>query len=121
LKIIFYPEELSDKKSKIKDQIESLKQDHFKIYEQIQVIFDLISKNDIKVLRDLRERKIYKSLKKEDLHEFRIPPRGKGGVVRLYFCFHKEKKDTIVILDIEFKKKNKADIETAKERKKEYD
>jgi len=48
-------------------------------------------------------------------------PGGKGGVARLYFCFHKEKKDTIIILDIELKKKNKAIIETAKERKKEYD
>jgi len=120
LKIIFYPEELSGKKSKIKEQIESLKRDHFKIYEQIQAIFDLISKNDIKILSDLKERQIYKPLKK-GIHELRIPPRGKGGVARLYFCFHKEKKDTIIILDIELKKKNKANIETAKERKKEYD
>ncbi len=120
LKIIFYPEELSNKKSKIKEQIESLKQDHLKIYKQIQKIFDLIDKNDFKVLKDLRERSIYKPLR-EGMHEFEIPPHGKGGVVRIYFTFHKEKKDTIVILDMELKKKNKADIETAKERKKEYD
>ncbi|MGC8691369.1 MAG: hypothetical protein ACP5SP_08060 [Caldisericum sp.] len=120
MKIIFYPEGLNDKESRIKEQIESLKKDHFKRYTQIQNIFSLIEKNDFKVLKDLEKRGIYKPLG-EGMHEFDIPPHGKGGVVRIYFTFHKERKDTIVILDMELKKKNKADIETAKERKKEYD
>ena len=40
---------------------------------------------------------------KDGLCEMRIPKQRRGGVVRVYFCFGKKEKDTIVLLDAELK------------------
>ncbi|MBU1218776.1 hypothetical protein KKF34_13935 [Myxococcota bacterium] len=42
----------------------------------------------------------------DELYEIRIPPTGKGGVARLYFCLSNTK-NALVILEGELKKKNK--------------
>ena len=41
---------------------------------------------------------------KLNIYEFRIPPTRRGGVVRLYFGYKKNDKNTIIILTGEFKK-----------------
>jgi len=42
---------------------------------------------------------------KEPIWEFRIPPRKRGGVVRIYFCHKKEDHNCIICLDAELKKR----------------
>lgn len=56
----------------------------------------------------------------DELWEFRIPPTGRGGVLRVYFCFAKSSQKKIVILDAEVKKKSKGSLEKAKKRLKIY-
>lgn len=55
------------------------------------------------------------------LQEMRIPPRRRGGVVRIYFCLNPEDSQEIMLLDAELKHETapgRTDI--AKKRLKEY-
>lgn len=56
----------------------------------------------------------------KDLWEFRIPPAGKGGVLRVYFCFARLEEGKIVILDAEVKKRTEGGLDNAKERLRAY-
>lgn len=56
----------------------------------------------------------------EDLWEFRIPPSGKGGVLRVYFCFSRLEEGKIVILDAEVKKRSKGNLDNARNRLRVY-
>lgn len=60
------------------------------------------------------------SYSKYPLFEFRIPPRRRGGVVRLYFAHKRGNPNTIVILSAEFKKKSEAKPEKIKQAEKRY-
>ena len=57
---------------------------------------------------------------KYSIFEFRIPPRRRGGVVRIYFSYFPMKKDTIILLSAELKKKSKANPEKIREAEKRY-
>lgn len=58
---------------------------------------------------------------KEPIYEFRIPPRRKEGVARLYFGYKKNYLDTIVILSAEIKHgKNVSNRTKTKQAKQRY-
>lgn len=58
---------------------------------------------------------------REGLCEMRIPKQRRGGVVRIYFCFSRVEKATIVILDAELKhEKSPSRMETALVRMTKY-
>ncbi|MCL4408023.1 MAG: hypothetical protein M1542_01480 [Thermotogae bacterium] len=118
--VIYYPEELREENSSVKAYIESLKEDHPEIYKKTQLLLIKVKDSGIKAIEDLREQGVCKSVGK-GIHEFRIPPHGKGGVLRIYFTFHPFKKNTILILDAEFKKRDKADLKETKKRRKKYE
>ncbi len=44
----------------------------------------------------------------ESIFEFRIPPRRRGGVVRIYFCYKKKEPNCIILLAAELKKESDA-------------
>ena len=55
------------------------------------------------------------------LHEMRIPPKRRGGVVRIYFCVNPEDSREIMLLDAELKHETKPGrTDTANCRLKEY-
>jgi len=55
------------------------------------------------------------------LHEMRIPPTRRGGVVRIYFCVNPEDSREIMLLDAELKhEKEPGRTDTANRRLKEY-
>lgn len=56
----------------------------------------------------------------QPIYEFRIPPRRRGGVVRLYFGYKQNNNDTIIILSAEFKKKSEANKEKIKQAESRY-
>ena len=120
MKIIFYPEGLRKDKNYPEKTLSSLKKEHSDLYSKVHLVLQKIRNGDRRTLSDLGKQKIYKPLG-EGIFEFRIPPRAKGGVVRVYFTFSRTEKDTIIILDIECKKKKKGKIGKALERKREYD
>lgn len=57
---------------------------------------------------------------KKGLYEMRIPPERRGGVVRIYFCFSVDSRDTLVLLDAELKKKTDGDYDKAVQNMKVY-
>lgn len=69
----------------------------------------------------------YKSERLRDLgdglHEMRIPKKRRGGVFRLYFCYHNldVKSDVLILLDAELKHKKKPQrMDIARDKLKEY-
>ena len=55
------------------------------------------------------------------LHEMRIPPKRRGGVVRIYFCVNPEDSRELMLLDAELKHETKPGrTDTAEHRLKEY-
>lgn len=118
--IIFYPEQLREGKRGVSEYIDSLKREQPEIYGKVQIVLAKVKDNGIKAIEDLKRQKICTSLGK-GIYEFRIPPQAKGGVLRIYFVFHTSKKDTIVILDAEFKKHDKANLKRVQQRRKRYE
>jgi hypothetical protein len=57
---------------------------------------------------------------KEPIHEFRIPPTKKGGVVRLYFGYKQNDPKTIFILSAELKKNTETNNERIKQAEQRY-
>lgn len=116
VKIIFYPEESDENRSSVKKHIDSLEQKHKKIYDLTQITLRIIEQNGVKAIDDFKKRGICKLLG-NGLYELRIPKNAKGCVLRIYFQFHRFQKDTIVILDAEFKKRTKGDTRKARKNK----
>ena len=66
------------------------------------------------IVRKLKNNKTYK------IFEFRIPPKRRGGVLRIYFCYKSEDNSKIIILGSEFKKEVSSNSEKIKQAKKRY-
>lgn len=120
MKIIFYPEDLHKGKNHPEKALSLLKKNHPDLYSRVHLILKKVKYGDYRTLDDLGKQKIYKPLK-DGISEFRIPPRAKGGVVRVYFTFSKVERNTIIVLDVEYKKRKKGKIGKALERKRKYD
>jgi len=116
LKIKYFPEEQDENRSSVKKYIESLEKKHKKIYDLTQIDLRTIEQNGVKAINDFKKQGICKSLG-DGLYELRIPKNARGGVLRIYFQFHHFQKDTIIILDAEFKKKKKGDTKKARKNK----
>ena len=128
MNVVFYPDktdlEINVNKGPVVNKIKDITKNRPKLFALISRTMD-----DVKIHKNLDK---YNSnewvtpLKgiKEPIFEFRIPPRDKKGVIRLYFAYKKNNQNTIIILSAEIKQggkceANKDDIKRAIERYKE--
>jgi hypothetical protein len=119
MEIVQYPEELDPEKKGILDRFA---EKHRRRYGKFLSHFEEICrrlKEDSTFFEVLEKNGYVKNLGGE-LWEFRIPPAGKGGVLRVYFLFSRVTREKIVILDLEIKKESEANLERARERLKIY-
>ncbi len=84
-----------------------------------QTIEFVTNASDLKVLENKGWVERIKS-SKYSIYEFKIPPQKRGGVVRLYFAYKKNKANTIIILAAELKKRAKANQEKIKQAEQRY-
>ncbi len=107
MKVLFWPywrQPVEDRGS-LQDFLRKLKLEkkHPKLYALAKATIELAEKPD--GLEALTESGHAGMLQyNRGLWEFRIPPRMKGGVLRIYFCMPRVRNERIVCLDAELKK-----------------
>jgi len=120
MKIVLFPERLPDEDTPIYELLKSLERDHPREAALFKSIKNkLENSTDMTKFDQLRKLGYIERLK-DELWEFRIPPKKKGGVLRIYFCFSKIERQKIVLLDGELKKRKRANTTTAMKRLKAY-
>ncbi len=106
MKVYFYPQ-LDEKKTpkvSLEDFLSNLRLDHPDLWTLVRKTIEQAEKPEgIDVLRKSQRVSILRGLQ-DPIWEFRIPPRRRGGVVRIYFFFNKGDSDSIICLNAEFKK-----------------
>lgn len=120
MKIVLFPEGLPEEDTPIYELLKSLERDHPKEAAKFKSIKNkLENSTDMTIFNQLRKIGHIEHLE-DGLWEFRIPPKKKGGVLRIYFCFSKNERQKIVLLDGELKKRKKPNTTTAMKRLKAY-
>jgi|JI102314A2RNA_FD_contig_123_47861_length_1992_multi_1_in_0_out_1_1 hypothetical protein len=94
MKVTFYPnfEDISDPHG-VEKLLKDLKSRYPRLWALVKEAIKDISRKEVTNLDDYVKTKWVSRLShvSEPLYEFRIPPRAKGGVVRLYFAYMKDK------------------------------
>lgn len=120
MKIVLYPEGLPDKSTPIYELLKSLERDHPREVALFKSVKKELESSSDMTKFDLLKKLGYIEHLKGELWEFKIPPKKKGGVLRIYFCFSKIERQKIVLLGGELKKRKKANTTTSLNRLKAY-
>lgn len=121
MNVIFYPnlQEMDNVTGKIDKLFKFLRSKRPDLWRMVLTIIEKVNKySNLDILE--RQEIVGKLRNKPHIYEFRIPPTKSGGVIRLYFGYKKNDKNTIVILTGEFKKKREANSNIIKLAEKYY-
>ena len=122
MKIIHYPEHAFEKESgSVGRFLKNLRKDRPDLWSMVNRTLNSVADGTNNLERLKSQGWVGNiSYSKYSLFEFRIPPRKKGGVVRLYFAHKKGTPKTIVILSAELKKKSEVRSEKIKQAEQRY-
>jgi phage-related protein len=125
LKVRFYPD-LSGENTgatSVFRTIEKLKRKHQELYSLVrEVLLDVEKNCDDLSMYQKRAQVSRLRNSSEPIWEFRIPKTRRGGVVRIYFCYHTglSGDPMIVLLSMELKKTARADRQVVAEAERNY-
>jgi hypothetical protein len=111
MNVIFCPNlhGLDDVEGQFKKLFQYLRKKHPDLFALVRTTIEEVEKKSNIDMLIRQEKVALLNYAKVPLYEFRIPPQRRGGVVRLYFGYKKNDKNTIVILAGELKHKKESD------------
>ncbi len=116
MKILYYPEPRKNKsKIPVKGFLKELKNKNPNLHKKVDFELMKIQRGNYFIFKEMINNNVIVNLVK-GLFELRVPKRAKGGVVRIYFMFSPWEKETLILLDAEFKKQKAASTKTALKR-----